>query len=761
MFPWAKPGSTGGSVTDNAVSSAGVLDAQTTTAPRAMPRETPLTMPRRRLHEQRHPMHASPRPWAVLRTAIARLCVTAITALLASYGILEMYGVLSTATITALQWGFLLLFAVNFTWVAFAFAQALVGFLASLIPRLFPPAEFEGELPFRSAVLLPVYNEDPVPVAAAIRTMRQGLAAREPGKYAFFILSDTNQPGAWLREEAVFRQLVDGEKTACPVYYRHRATNTERKAGNIAEWVRHWGGGFEAMIILDADSLVSPESLISLTRRLAAEPGLGLIQTLPKIVRARSLYGRLQQFANQCYGPIYGRGLAAWYGWCSNYWGHNAIIRTRAFADSCSLPILNGEPPIGGPVLSHDFIEAAMLRRAGWGVRFDCDIGQSFEEAPPSLDDVIIRDRRWCQGNLQHSRFLLAHGLPLSNRVHLLSGIMSYLSAAFWLALVLVGLAIAVQAALTSPAYFSQPSLFPTWPVFDAERAGWLFGISMAVILAPKWFGGVLVMLNLRRLREFGGPLSLPLSLAFEILLSALYAPILMVAQTRAIWQVLKGSDGGWQPQSRDDGSIDLSTALRAHWPHTLLGGVLAAIAWLLSTHLFFWLLPITAGLLLSVPLSWLSGGEGRGRLFDRIGLLRAPEERRPCQILSRLKEELQHGSMPPSCIHGLRQLQSDSGLRQWHLAQLPPAIRDVDRAVFDAPAVTAEWKARHASTLEELETWLTAEEFMALLNNRTFLCDVLYADISTSGEPEQSRVVSADAPAAATHWTPSAQRDY
>ncbi|MEM9759462.1 MAG: glucans biosynthesis glucosyltransferase MdoH, partial [Pseudomonadota bacterium] len=509
-------------------------------------------------------------------------------------------------------------------------------------------------------------------------------------------------------------------------YYRHRKVNTERKAGNIADWVQRWGGDFEAMLILDADSVISPESMVCMARRLAACPGLGLIQTLPDIVRARSLYGRLQQFANQCYGPVYARGLACWHGWSSSFWGHNAIIRTRAFAESCGLPLLRGRPPLGGHVLSHDFIEAALLRRAGWGVRFDCDIRHSFEEAPPSLADVIVRDRRWCQGNLQHSRFLLARGLTMSSRLQLLTGIMSYLSALFWLALVLLGLAIALQANLTRPEYFAEPALFPTWPVFDAERARWLFGISMAVLLAPKWYGGLLVLLHPRRLMAFGGPLLLPLSLLTEILLSALYAPVLMLAQSRVVWLVLSGQDGGWQPQSRDDGALSLRTALRAHWLHTLVGMALAGVAWLLNPELAFWLLPISAGLMLSIGLSWASGGAGFGGFLSCLGLLRAPGERRPVPVLRELSIELGERSGPATAGSGLLRLSTDEKLREWHLAQLPPSLATTTAGDFNARRVTALWKVRHEPDLTALTDWLTPEEELALLADRAGLGEAL-----------------------------------
>jgi len=224
----------------------------------------------------------------------------------------------------------------------------------------------------------------------------------------------------------------------------------------------------------------------------------------------------------------------------------------------------------------------------------------------------------------------------------------------------------------------------------------------------------------------FGGPLLLPLSLLLEILLSALYAPILMLAQSRVVWLVLRGRDGGWQPQSRDDGALSLMTALRAHWTHTLVGVVLSSIAWLLSEQLFLWLLPITAGLLLSVPLSWISGGVRRGRLFDLLGLLRAPEERRPCEVLAKLEEELAGCSPDVDASRGVKRLAEDTALREWHLAQLTPrpVVRPPGQA--DVARITAHWKTRHATSLDELHDWLSDAEERALLADREELLDAL-----------------------------------
>ncbi|MFT7053022.1 MAG: membrane glycosyltransferase [Psychromonas sp.] len=682
-------------------------------AGRALPDESPLLMSRHEVAEQGFKMENSQQSiFYIIRTLLARLFVFAVTVGLSFYGITEMYYVLTTNTITSLQLVFLVLFSINFIWMAFAFSQALLGFLLHLKPRLIKPCEIDA--PFKTAILLPIYNEDPVRIRATIEAMNSDLMAKAPGKYAFFILSDTNRADAWIAEEDIFRDLINKNEQGCPVYYRRRHQNSERKAGNIGDWVQRWGGDYDAMIVLDADSIMSAESMLTLSRRLAAAPSVGLIQTLPTLVFANTLYGRLQQFANQCIGPIYAEGLSSWHGLSSNFWGHNAIIRTRAFAESCHLPILPGKAPFGGHVLSHDFIEAALLRRAGWGVRFDTDIEASFEEAPPSLIDVMIRDRRWCQGNLQHTAFMFARGFVLPTRLHLFSGVMSYLSAVFWLALIMVGLAIAIQATFIRPEYFANPSLFPTWPVFDSERALSLFVVSMGIVLSPKVFGWFAAMINIPRCLQFGGPILLTLGSLFEMVMSALYAPILMVSQFGVVFSILRGKDSGWMPQSRDDGALSWKSVMRAHSGHTIFGIALALTALLLSKELFYWLLPITTGLMLSIPLSWLSGGARRTKLIKKIGLLRAPEEKKPVQILVELNKNLANISHLQN-IHAFSRLVNNPLLFKWHIAQLPDM--EDQKMNFHAPRIIAEWKLHHTDSLQQLESWLEPAEVMALLN--------------------------------------------
>ena len=684
----------------------------------ALPDEAPMEMPRHEVNERRQTAKKQNQRFFI-STLLSRLFVLFGTLGLASYGAKEMYDVLSTNQITYLQWLFLGLFCINFTWISFAFTQATLGLLVKLSPLHFRRKEVDPD--GVTAILLPVYNEDPVRIRASIQAMHEDLLNKAPGKFAFFILSDTNRAEESIKEKQTFYPLLNHDTAGCPIYYRRRLNNAERKAGNVADWVTRFGSDYECMIVLDADSLMSAECLISLSQRMAAEPSLGLIQTLPTIIRADTLYSRIQQFANQCFGPIYAAGLTTWHGNASNFWGHNAIIRTQAFAESCGLPILPGKAPFGGHVMSHDFIEAALLRRAGWGVRFDTDLQASYEEAPPSLIDVMVRDRRWCQGNLQHKAFVKAKGLHFATRMHLMTGIFSYFSAVFWFALIAVGFALAVQAHFVRPEYFNNLSLFPNWPVFDFEKARSLFVLSMALVLAPKVFGWFNALIHWRQCRQFGGPILLTLDTLLEILVSALYAPILMFSQFLVVIDVLKGRDSGWKPQSRDDGANAWSETARAHVYHTLFGIFMAVSAYFLGPQLFLWSLPITFGLIFSIPLSWLSGGSKRGNLLSKLGLLKGPEERRPaeiCQILERHIDSLEKNARPvvDNDAPALTAYLNDPEFYQWHLAQLPHQ----ESAELDRDKVCAAWQIEHSQSIDELLTSLNEKERLAILKHRS-----------------------------------------
>ena len=683
-----------------------------------LPAEAPLDMPRQSLNAVASKLRRGRGGWLErVQLLIARLVLFTVTAGLTAFGVFEMRAVISGggAGATLLQWAFLVLFTISFAWVGFSASQCILSFPAAVIGARRRTISAE---PCPTAVLVPVYNEEPRRIAAAIEALASGLAQRAPGRFAVFLLSDTNRPDAWIEEESVFFRLHAEAPLACPVYYRRRTSNAERKAGNIADWVTRFGGAYEAMLVLDADSVMGADTVVTLAARMAADPGLGLLQTIPGLVRARTLFARLQQFANRCYGPVFAAGLAAWHGPESNYWGHNAIIRTRAFAEAGKLPVLKGKPPFGGHVMSHDFIEAALLRRAGWRVELAADLEASFEEAPPALSDVIVRDRRWAQGNLQHSRFLFADGLSFVTRLHLFSGIMSYVSALIWMALILCGLALAIQAELTEPDYFAEVSLFPSWPVFDSERAVRLFIIAMVVVLTPKLLGWLAVLLRPRRLLAFGGPIALTLSVITETILSALYAPVMMLSQANILLDILLGRDSGWKPQRRDDGAISLGQALRAHVWHVATGVALAVTTLLLGLGLFFWTLAVTAGLVLSPVLSWVSGMRWAGLALRRVGVLRTPEERRGGDpVVAAMEARLQHWRSEQTA-DSLAALASDRELLAWHVSQGGVANSDA----YDEHVVLAAEKIRRSASPEAAQAWLSPAEKMAALRTPRLL---------------------------------------
>jgi membrane glycosyltransferase len=493
-----------------------------------------------------------------------------------------------------------------------------------------------------------------------------------------------------------------------PVWYRRRWRNTGRKVGNLHDFVEHWGARYDFMITLDADSLMGADTLIRLQQAMQADPELGLLQTLPRLVGRRSLYARLQQFSSRMYGPPAARGVAAWSGNEGNYWGHNAIIRIEAFAGACGLPELPGPKPFGGHILSHDFVEAALLRRAGWKVRMVCAWDGSYEESPPSLIDLAIRDRRWAQGNLQHSRVIGAAGLSLHSRLHFALGIFSYLSSPLWLILLLLGLALSVQAGLHQPEYFDYDfQLFPNWPLFDSRRMLSLFGFSIAVLFVPKVLGALTALCSRRVVGVVGFP-ELLASIVLELFLAALYAPVQMLLQSRHVIEILIGRDAGWQTQRRSEGTVTWKEAWRFHWGHTLAGLVMGALFAVLAPELLWWLSPVLAGLLLSVPLSRVSGSVKVGRLLARIGLLLTPDEVAPPSVVARRDALLRESPALPA--DGLRWLASDPAARSQHLSGnlQPPSAAPGEP---DADHLTARQKLSDAQNLDEALSWLTPRE--------------------------------------------------
>ncbi|WDQ19033.1 glucans biosynthesis glucosyltransferase MdoH [Rhodopirellula sp. P2] len=528
-----------------------------------------------------------------------------------------------------LEWLTVPLFALLFGWIGFSFVVATWGWIRLLRHRTpkNEPATGAGEKP-PTAVLVPVYNESPEDVFARVEAMVRGLGPNH--RFDFFILSDTNDSEVWLAEELAWSQLTDRleeeVRTSCNVYYRHRRENVARKAGNIADFCRRWSDPYSFMIVLDADSLLEPDTMVEMVRRMEADDRLGILQVPPTPIGRHSWFARLQQFAAAAYGPVFCEGFDAWAAEQGNYWGHNAIIRVEAFCDCCDLPVLPGQAPLGGEILSHDFVEASLLVRNGWKVRLANDIGGSYEECPTTLTDYAQRDQRWCQGNLQHSRLLLSEGFHPVSRLHFFSGVLAYASSPLWILFTCLCVASwAWENGVPSDLVVFQ-SVAPSMLQFG------LFIAAMAMLLVPKLYGYINVVARGQAWR-FGGAISMLLSVVMEIVLSVLLSPIMAVMHTRFVVSTLRGRKVTWSSQQRGEHGVPMLQAVRDYGGLTILGAAITAAVFLFAPSWAVWFLPITAGLILAVPLAMVMASRDLGKSLAKLRLLVIPEETNPPEV--------------------------------------------------------------------------------------------------------------------------------
>lgn len=598
-----------------------------------LPPEQPLDMPPQDLRNRNARVALRARGGTLMSRAALFSGVGLVTAGFAS----ELYAVLSFVQMTPIQLLFLVLSTMAFGWIALGSLSAAMGFMPlfaagdKLDTSALPEAQ--GILSQRTALLCPVYHEDSIRIAGTVEAIAQDLAARgQADAFDVFILSDSRSEATGSTEETIFAALADTLSGVLPVYYRRRRENAGKKAGNVKDWVERFGADYAAFVVLDADSVMSGRTLVQLALAMQLHPRVGLIQTTPRLAGGTTVFQRLQQFSAGVYGPAVTAGLAVWHGHQSNYWGHNAIIRTAAFAAASGLPELPGKPPLGGPIQSHDFVEAALLQRAGWEVHLGPTGDGSYEGAPPRLLDLVVRDRRWAQGNLQHLAIVAAPGLTAMGRLHLLMGAMAYVVSAVWAASLVVGVVLALQGQQVIPSYFRDAkTLFPMWPVIDPGAALRLFLATMGVVLLPKAVG---LLLEIRRApvaRVLGAGWRATAGVVTETVFSMLFAPILMLTQTMAACQIAAGRDSGWKAQRRDGSRMRFAEAFRFHRWHILIGLTLAALCGLVSVNLMAWMAPVILGLLLSAPLSWWTARPA-GPLLGRV--LATDDDRDPPPIL-------------------------------------------------------------------------------------------------------------------------------
>ncbi len=677
-----------------------------------VPPAAPLSMPTQDLDA---PASAASAGQRSLRTFAARLTTFGGTLALVLMGLHQMISVVGSDGITRFEWCFVVLFVLTIAWIALSACAALTGVLFGESSQ---GAEKPMPLACRHVLVMPVYNEDASATSAALETMGRALCKAGVSKhFELFILSDTTDAETWIRETACVDRLRRRLGRRLPVWYRHREDNTGRKAGNVRDFVERWGARYESMLLLDADSLLRADTIIEMARRMEADQTLGILQSVPLLAGGHSLLARLQQFSGSVYGPVIARGISAWQGDDGNYWGHNAMIRVRALAAAGGLPSLPGRRPLGGDILSHDFVEAALLRKAGWRVCMAPELEGSWENSPPSLLDVAIRDRRWAQGNIQHLAVLSRRGIAWPNRMHLLMGVMSYVISPLWLGLIGIGLCLSIQAALVQHDYFpNQVSLFPDWPSFDSERMIALFVYTFVLLLVPKLIGVATVLSNReRRARYCGGP-RFCLSALLELLMSALYAPIMMLIQSRQLWQIVRGQDSGWSLQARSGERLPWRVAVHHHVGHMLVGIAVLTIAVMVDPSILPWVMPIIVGLVLAIPLSRGSGSSELGLWLRRERLLSSPcETEPPGEFLLRDQLAEQYRSAT-GCIRIVDVL-ADPVVRERHARNVVTQAHR-QRGRPNSHLLVAESKLVEADSIDEALEWLSEIELMQVLGN-------------------------------------------
>ena len=586
-----------------------------------LPAEAPLDMPRQDIGRDAvvaptakpasSPATVSRRRWTVFGGTFALTGVAAIAPFI----------LFAREGFDGLEMAAFGVFLVLITAIACWFVSSLAGFIVLLNGREQRDLDFAPNPPApttRTALLMPLYNEDAGAALGRLASLDASLARLGVSDaFDLFVLSDSRIEDAIVAEQLAFGGFR--QRAHSQAFYRRRPMNTEHKAGNIGDWTRRFGGAYEFMVVLDADSTMAGETVLRLVDAMERNPGVGLIQTAPTIVKAETLFSRVSQFGVRLYGRVAAAGLAFWAGSEASYWGHNAILRVRAFAECAGLPVLPGKKPFGGNVMSHDVVEAALMRRAGWAVHVTAALDGSCEETPPSLTDFVRRDHRWCQGNLQHLGLIAAPGLNFMSRLQLAMGCMAYLSSPLWFLSLVLGLAIQLR--------------YPTdWGSFlyflHPELSGFMLASLLAgvLLIGPKLMGGALVMSRPGERRAFGGGRTLIKGMASEVALSALLAPILMVSTTRAIVLILSGKDAGWTAQTRTAEGLGWKDAFRAmRWQMITGLGFCAGLAFRPDLSLMF--APIVLPLLFAPALAVWTSRVSIGERAARAGCLVTPEE--------------------------------------------------------------------------------------------------------------------------------------
>lgn len=577
---------------------------------------------------------AKPAPWQ--RAAKRRRAVFILLTLLSTALATSVFADLQPNHDNAwLQAGQLTLFALLSAWVVTGFMTAMMGFYVTLRgdAHALSAAQVRHhtlDTATRSAIIMPICNEDVRTVFAGLRATCESVAAcGQVRAFDVFVLSDSNEPAIQQAERAAWEALraqlaSHPEQPQIEVYYRLRQRRTDRKAGNVADFCRRWGKDYRYMVVLDADSVMSGDCLVAMVKLMEANPSAGIIQTATQAIGHVTLHARAQQFASRVTGRLFTLGMQFWQMGESHYWGHNAIIRVAPFMQHCALARIKGTGGMVGSIMSHDFVEAALMRRAGYHVWLVADLVGSYEQQPSDLLAELQRDRRWCQGNLQNSRLIAEPGIHPVHRSMFATGAMAYLSAPLWLCFLTLGTAL----------WLAGSPMVTNWARLPGELVA-LWAWTLCMLFLPRLLGLAAVLLK-RQQQAYGGTVRLLRSALLETLIALLQAPVRMLAHSLFVAVALTGLKLEWKSPPREAAAVPWRTALGQLAPMSGVIVLLAAGVAMIDARALVWLLPVGLPLLLAIPMTVLTSKVGVGAALRARNYLLIPEESRSPAVLRR-----------------------------------------------------------------------------------------------------------------------------
>lgn len=587
-----------------------------------------------------------------------------------------------------LQAVILTLFAILFAWISIGFWTAMMGIIVTVFKgdgyTLKIPKDPETLInkSHRTALVMPICNEDVARVFAGLKATWQSL--KETGQLElcdFYILSDTNSTDIYANELKAWADLVDEINVPNSIFYRHRERRVKRKSGNIDDFCRRFGNQYEYMIILDADSVMTGECILSMIAMMEISQQVGIIQAPPKTIRMRSLYGRIQQFANQTYSDIFCSGVHYWQLKEAQYWGHNAIIRLKPFIEHCILtPFEKGHRQVH--IMSHDLVEASLMGRAGWQVMIAYNLNGSYEEVPANIIEDLKRDNRWCIGNLINLNVLFKPGIRLVHRVMFATSAMAYVSSLLWLLFLLFSTLLLLIFNTYEPQYFLHSNQFyPVWPKWDEQLAIELLFATFTLLLVPKLVSGIIV-LSKQGPKSVGGIFCFSLSILLEIVFSMILAPIRMIFHSKFVIKAIFGSKVQWRSPARNDDALTWKEAIYFCWPLTLIGGVWLYIILTLNPQFTTWFIAILVPLIISPIVVKVSSLTSIGVRLKKLRLFLTKEETKPDQAV--INTGLYLSEIEPKIMdQGFLTAVSDSSLNK--LVQLLSTRRHLNTRLHQA----------------------------------------------------------------------------